>query len=290
MSTTANRPYWWQRYIPRYGNWGGVGWSAGRWNNDPSMTDWSVAGVDAMDDLFKAHDRAYQSGGDRDQADRILVAALHTVEVTGLYGRVYRLGAIGLFTIMPHVRAFQQGGFMRAILWCCIVVCAAGCAFAAVPAITPAEFSSQAASPESHWIWSVLGSDAVFNAWLWLVSTAVAAVTAWRGWQNTRKEQALLCLRQGIKVVGDTWVRSVKQSREDGKLTEDERKRANREAIEAAILFARDEGFDLLKTLAKETLPALADSLLRRIKREGAASKTPLPESQPPLPDLQPSR
>jgi hypothetical protein len=48
------------RMCPRYGNWGGPGWSGGTFPARPSDTDWSIPGIDSMDDLFKEHDRGYQ--------------------------------------------------------------------------------------------------------------------------------------------------------------------------------------------------------------------------------------
>ena len=104
MLMTVNKPYWWQRLCPRYGNWGGIGWSAGKWNNDPLLTDWSVPSIDAMDELFKWHDWAYQHCLDRDVADHNLVQDLLALDVNGLYPKFYRLGAIAVFTIWPLIR------------------------------------------------------------------------------------------------------------------------------------------------------------------------------------------
>lgn len=98
-------PLWWQWFIPRYGAWGGVGWSAGRWNNDPGVTDWSVDPLDAMDALFKEHDRAYQSGVDWAVADMILVADLRKITVSGMAACLYRIGAMVVFTLHARWRA-----------------------------------------------------------------------------------------------------------------------------------------------------------------------------------------
>ena len=91
-----------QRLIPTYGNWGGPGWSAGRYNDDPSKTDWTVPGIDAMDDLFKLHDKTYQTEGmDRNLADRILVDGLLRLHPKdfGWRSNVYRYGAIAVFYV-----------------------------------------------------------------------------------------------------------------------------------------------------------------------------------------------
>lgn len=102
-----NKAYWWQRLIPRYGNWGGPGWSAGRWN--PSVTNWAVDAVDSMDELFKWHDWAYQNGFDRTVADYTLTHDLRRVRVAGVYANLYRLGAIVLFIIWPAFRSLLKG-------------------------------------------------------------------------------------------------------------------------------------------------------------------------------------
>ena len=104
LSMSANKPYWWQCLIPRYGNWGGVGWSAGRWNNDPTLTDWSIPAIDAMDELFKVHDWAYQNGIDLDKADRELVAGLWCLSISGFRENLYRAGAIVVFSVWPFIR------------------------------------------------------------------------------------------------------------------------------------------------------------------------------------------
>jgi len=45
--------------IPTYGNWGGPGWSAGERTLPNGKIDWSVIGVDELDEIFKKHDFNY---------------------------------------------------------------------------------------------------------------------------------------------------------------------------------------------------------------------------------------
>lgn len=113
MSTTGSRPHWWQRLIPRYGNWGGVGWSGGTWCNDPALTDWDAEPIDYMDEIFKAHDEAYQTGKNLDIADRVLVTALRYVRAVGIYARLYRIGAMIAFTLWPWIRKTWRKIIMR---------------------------------------------------------------------------------------------------------------------------------------------------------------------------------
>lgn len=161
----------------------------------------------------------------------------------------------------------------------------------AVPGIRPLEFPAQStivlqaapAEAEAHWIWSTLGSDAARNILFGLVSVLAGWIIRWWKLEGTRREQAILCVEAGVKEVGDDWVRKIKTAREDGKLTEDERRQANREAIDAAIEIAKQQGIDLIKTFGKETLPSLVDWAVRKLKGESALTKLPFPA---PLPDL----
>lgn len=153
-----------------------------------------------------------------------------------------------------------------------------------VPPVSPAEFAD---APEAHWLWTLLASDAAANLLLWLAATGAAALAAWLKWRGTRKEQALLCLAAGVRETYETYVRHVKLSRADGKLTDDERREAVLRAVAHARRYAATEGFDLLKVLAKDLLPVWVDALVRRFKGEAAGGAVPL--SPPPLPDLSPS-
>lgn len=153
-------------------------------------------------------------------------------------------------------------------------------AAAGAPAVTGADFS---VSPEAHWIWALLASDAVRNVWIYLLTTGIAAVVGWLKWRGTIRERAMMFLAAGVRETYEEYVRKIKAASADGKLTDDERREAVRQAIERAKQYALAEGVDLLKYVAKETLPALIDSIVRRFKGEAALS-IPLP-----LPDLGPS-
>lgn len=105
MDTYGGLPKWWQWFCPRYGNYGGPGWSAGRWNDDPACTEWNVPGSDPQDELYKAHDWAYQHGFVLDAADWALVQDLKDVRPDTIYGKFYRLVAMTAFTVWPCVRS-----------------------------------------------------------------------------------------------------------------------------------------------------------------------------------------
>jgi len=89
---------WWPKCLT-YGNWGGPGWSGGEFVSNPKLVRWWVRPVDNMDAAFKRHDWAYQRGGDRRYADRVLVTVLRSVNVKGAWANIYRIGAIGIFWV-----------------------------------------------------------------------------------------------------------------------------------------------------------------------------------------------
>lgn len=122
-STTGNRlfqrflkrdafggyPEWWQWFVPRYGNWGGPGWSGGRWNVGADRADRIMEPADALDEALMRHDGDYQAGELWVLADTNLVAALHNLAPpAGLYGRLYRLVAIEVFSL--HVWWMLRAG------------------------------------------------------------------------------------------------------------------------------------------------------------------------------------
>jgi hypothetical protein len=87
-----------------YGNWGGPGWSGGKFVHDPALVDWMVPAIDEMDKAFKWHDAQWQTKAvSKLEADRILMRNLYQVRVVGLWPNIYRIGAIIGFWIMIHV-------------------------------------------------------------------------------------------------------------------------------------------------------------------------------------------
>ena len=89
-----------RKLIPTYGNWGGPGWSGGRYEDDIDAVDWDVPAVDELDKLFKNHDWLYQVNyHPRWLADRVLLRQLDDVEVKGIWPNIYRLGCRVVFEI-----------------------------------------------------------------------------------------------------------------------------------------------------------------------------------------------
>lgn len=106
------------RILPRYGNWGGIGYSGGTFPDAPAQTNWDVPAVDTMDELFKQHDKLYQyaiehcptieyRNADWEFADQWLVCSLLDIPIdpgkwerpprSKLYARIFRYFSIGIF-------------------------------------------------------------------------------------------------------------------------------------------------------------------------------------------------
>lgn len=57
-----------------------------------------------MNEYFEKHKRVYQTGGDRNTADYLLVHNLSFYTPKTVYEKLYRIGAIIVFTILPVLR------------------------------------------------------------------------------------------------------------------------------------------------------------------------------------------
>ena len=118
----------WQYFIPRYGNFGGPGWSGGVMMADYSEVDWAVKPVDSLDELFCRHDKHYQAAihKERDgiitelekyklwlKADKELIQEIDDLPIDPhkwprkpsnmFYGWLYRKLAIYSFTLKTWV-------------------------------------------------------------------------------------------------------------------------------------------------------------------------------------------
>ena len=288
-------PYWWQRCIPRYGNWGGVGWSAGIWNNDPAATNWSIGVVDDMDALFKLHDWAYQLGLDRDDADRRLVNGLKTVDVATQRGRAYRIGAMIVFTAWPYVRRIFEGGTMRKIVFSVVVLVAlAMLAFATfglavdVPPLTAAELS-----PEAHPIWLILAGEGFWGAIVIGVAGFVYKIARpyILTWVKERKLAKLYLAGEACAAqTRAVYVEGMKAANADGKLTEDEKLFVFTQCKQGMIAFMKSQGEDIIKEYGDIVVDALIELIVSRMGNPVLkAVAAPLPDSASlPIPELEP--
>lgn len=304
MDAYGELPKWWQWLCPRYGNYGGPGWSAGRWNDDPALTDWNVPGIDIQDEMFKVHDWAYQHGFVLDAADWALVQDLKEIVPDTVYGKSYRLLATGVFTVWPVMRSIMRRMAMKRfaiVLAVFLVLCAAVFAapvsdwhFAAdvVPGISPLDFPAPAvvlqnASPDAHWIWSALAGEGLLGAILFGVLALLKkyAKPYLDEWAAQRKLTRLLeAVEAGVGGTMQTYVDSIKAASADGKLTEEEAEIAKGKAKEFIIAFTKAQGIDIIREYGHEVLDWLIEYVLGRMKLDGALTKAVVA----PLPDLAP--
>jgi hypothetical protein len=99
------------------------------------------------------------------------------------------------------------------------------------------------------------------------VWTAFRSSEWYRRVSERRYNKALQALEAGIELTYRTYVRAIKQSREDGKLTDEERQQARRQARQAAIEFGRSQGVDVAREVGAEYMDALIAKLVGKLKR-----------------------
>ncbi|HRI89175.1 MAG TPA: hypothetical protein PK869_12955 [Candidatus Hydrogenedentes bacterium] len=89
-------------------------------------------------------------------------------------------------------------------------------------------------------------------------------------WYQRAKEQrfaeALVALEAGVQQTYDVYVRAVKDSSSDGKLSSEERRRARELARDAAIAFGRTKGVDVLNTIGQNYIDVWITKLVNQKK------------------------
>ena len=272
MDAFGGLPEWWQWFVPRYKNYGGVGWSAKRWLKPGDPTDWGIEAANALDELYKQHDMQYRPSGSRSKGDDALIDALPNVEVNDWYGRIYGPCSRIAFQLKRRFEMRKKMNWVAFFVGVFVAFVIGGITFAGdVPTISPQDFSL---SPEAHWFWSLLGSSVVAAI---IAAAGKLAQSLLSGIKNAR-------LAEGCQIVYDAtiscyheYVRGIKAGNADGKLTLEEKNEALQWAYRKAIEIAQARGIDLLKVLAKETI----FSLIERYVGESKAVVAPLPDLGP---------
>ena len=115
----------------------------------------------------------------------------------------------------------------------------------------------------------VIGSQTgltVISAVIGAVWTAFKS-SEWRENARTRRyAKAVEALEAGVEQTYRTYVQAIKAAREDGKLTEEERKQARELARDAAIEFGRTQGVDVLREVGAEYVDVWIAKLVQRLK------------------------
>jgi hypothetical protein len=85
--------------------------------------------------------------------------------------------------------------------------------------------------------------------------------------RSQRLRRALQWIGLAVTDTYETYVRTLKAGRADGKLTPEERRTARRRALERAIALARQDGLDLLRELGEPRLRFWIERTVQRQKR-----------------------
>jgi hypothetical protein len=119
--------------------------------------------------------------------------------------------------------------------------------------------------------------DNVLNSEQGLTMVATVLGTFWAFVQSsklftqmrTRKYyRAVEALEAAVEQTYRTYVRAIKDAREDGKLTDDEQRNARALARQSAVEFGERQGVDVLKELGSEYLDLWIARLVKKLKAE----------------------
>ena len=118
---------------------------------------------------------------------------------------------------------------------------------------------------------SILGSEPVLT----LVGTAMGTIwtivksSEWYSRRrNRRYHDAILSLEAGVDQTYRTYVQSIKEGREDGRLTKEERRRARQLARQTAVRYGQTTGVDVLRELGDDFIDVWIGRMVRRMKRK----------------------
>ena len=85
-----------------------------------------------------------------------------------------------------------------------------------------------------------------------LIVSAVQATTWYQRICIGRKKKAVDAVLAGVQHTYDVYTKSIKEGRQDGTLTAEEKAKARQLAKEAAIEFGRTQGVDVIKSIGEE--------------------------------------
>jgi len=84
--------------------------------------------------------------------------------------------------------------------------------------------------------------------------------------RDRRYFRAVEALEAGVEQTYRTYVRAIKEAREDGKLTEDEQRHARALARQAAVEYGERQGVDVLRELGNEYIDLWIARLVKKLK------------------------
>jgi len=115
----------------------------------------------------------------------------------------------------------------------------------------------------------VLNSEAgltLVGGVLGTIWTFVQSSKWYRQLRRRRFRRAVEALEAGVDLTYRTYVRAIKEAREDGKLTDEEIAEARCRAREAAVEFGRTQGVDVLRALGANYIDLWIGKIVKRLK------------------------
>lgn len=115
----------------------------------------------------------------------------------------------------------------------------------------------------------VLSSEAglaLVGGVLGTVWTFFRSTKLYRRLRRRRFHKAVEALEAGVDLTYRTYVRAIKEAREDGKLTDAEIAEARRRAREAAVEYGRTQGVDVLRALGANYIDLWIGKIVKRLK------------------------
>lgn len=126
--------------------------------------------------------------------------------------------------------------------------------------------------------------------WLTIIHEAVSiitpiAITALVGYLikksmfDQASQEAIQAIGAGVTDTWRTYVKEIKDAREDGKLTDEEKKTARERAYKVALETAKGPGLNLLKSWAWPKVVSVIEDYVNKKKSEGKSASTETPEA-----------
>ena len=85
--------------------------------------------------------------------------------------------------------------------------------------------------------------------------------------QDNRLSGALSALEAGVQQTYDVYVRAIKDASADGKLSNEERRKARELARDAAVAFGRSRGIDVVGTIGRDYMDMWISKLVNQQKK-----------------------
>ncbi|HOV32726.1 MAG TPA: hypothetical protein PLX23_05125 [Candidatus Hydrogenedens sp.] len=122
----------------------------------------------------------------------------------------------------------------------------------------------------------------IFYACFFLFGSLWTIMRAYELYQKVKNSQyriILTIIESAVQKTYDTYTREIKRSREDGKLTAEERQKAFQLAMQTVIEMAQSQNIELNKIIHKELLPYLIHHSLQKLKLQKVSTSKSLSQN-----------